>query len=99
MTHRPPDFKKLVSLSTETLSSIVLWEFFLSWRNSPWWAKASSLSRIHDHTRHITLGRSPLDGWSTRWETSTWQHTIFARDRHPSPQAVFEPIISASERT
>ena len=45
----------------------VLFCIFLPWRKSPKWAKASSLSRIHDdtQTKH-TLGRTPLDGWSAR---------------------------------
>jgi len=31
------------------------------WRNCPQWARASSLSRLHDHTQiHSTLGRTPL---------------------------------------
>jgi hypothetical protein len=38
---------------------------FWQWRNSPQWARASSLPRLHDH-RHITLGRTPLDKWSAR---------------------------------
>jgi hypothetical protein len=31
-------------------------------------------------------------------ETSTWQHTTLARDRHPFPPPGFEPAIPASER-
>ena len=37
-------------------------KIFLRRNNSPQWAKASSLSRIHDHTqRHTTVGSTPLD--------------------------------------
>jgi len=37
------------------------------WRNSPQWARASSLSRLHDHTqRHTKLDRTPLGEWSAR---------------------------------
>jgi hypothetical protein len=32
-------------------------------------------------------------------ETSTWQHTILTRDRHPCPSAGFEPTTPASERS
>jgi len=32
----------------------------------PQCARASSLSRIHDHIRHTTVGRAPLDEWSDR---------------------------------
>ena len=36
--------------------------FFLSWLDSPQWARTSSLSRLHDHTRrHTIVGRPPLD--------------------------------------
>ena len=37
------------------------------WRNSPQWARASSLTRFLDHTRRrTTVGRTPLDEWSAR---------------------------------
>jgi len=31
--------------------SVKILSFFFSFRNSPWWATASSLSRIHDRTQ------------------------------------------------
>jgi len=41
---------------------------FLPWHNSPQWAKASSLSKIHDHTHtHTHHTRWDfLDEWSAR---------------------------------
>jgi hypothetical protein len=36
--------------------------FVCFWRDSPQWAKASSLSMFLDHTqRRTTVGRTPLD--------------------------------------
>jgi len=39
---------------------------WISWDNSPQWAKASSSSRLHDHTQTTTICRTPLDEWSAR---------------------------------
>ena len=65
---------------------------FLPCRNSPGWTKASSLSRIHDH-RHATVGRTPLDGWSSRrrdlYLTTPDTHDRYQcprRDSNPQPQ-------------
>jgi len=41
------------------------WTYFPPWCNSPDWAMASLLSRLHDHN-HTTLSRTPLDEWSAR---------------------------------
>jgi len=35
--------------------------------------------------RHTTLGRTPLDKWSTS-RTDLWQHTTLATDRYSCPQ-------------
>ena len=36
--------------------------FLFIWRDSPQWARASSFTRLLDHTqRHITVDRTPLD--------------------------------------
>jgi hypothetical protein len=66
----------------------------------PYWTKASSLSRIHDHTQFDTPHSVGLLWTSDQsdLETSTWQHTTLTRDRHPCPPAHFEPTIPASER-
>jgi hypothetical protein len=36
--------------------------------------------------RLTTLGRSPLDEWSTRRRDLCWQHTTLTRDRYPCPR-------------
>jgi hypothetical protein len=67
--------------------------FFFAWRDSPQWARTSSLSRLHDHTqaRH------------SRWESSgigigPTQTPLSTTDRHPCRRLGFEPAIPASER-
>ena len=35
------------------------------WLDSPQWARASQMSRLHDH-RHTTLGRTPLESIQTQ---------------------------------
>ena len=41
--------------------------YFFIWLNSPQWARASSFTRLLDHTqRSTTVGRTPLDEWSAR---------------------------------
>ena len=53
----------------------------------PQWAKASFLSRIHDHTGLDTRHSLGLLWTSDQpdAETSIRQHTTFTRDRHPCP--------------
>jgi hypothetical protein len=41
-------------------------KIFFIWRSSPQWVRAYSFSRFLDHTRRITVGRTPLDEWSAR---------------------------------
>ena len=64
----------------------------------PLWTKASLLPRIHDHTHthtHTTLGRTPLDGWSTRRRDLY----LTTHNRQTSmPPLGFELPISAGER-
>jgi len=60
---------------------------FLPWRNSPYWAKASSLLRIYDHTQFYS-SLSVVPFWTSDQpdaEASTWRHTTFTTDRHPCP--------------
>jgi len=40
--------------------------FSFLWRCGPTQAVASSFLSFRDHTRHITVGRNPLDVWSAR---------------------------------
>ena len=78
--------------------------FFLPWRNDLWWAKAPALSRMHDHTHthiecdHTTLGKTPVDKWSTE-RRDLYLTTHSTHNRQTSmPPAWFEPTIQAIER-
>jgi len=70
------------------------------WRNSPQWARASSLTRFPDHTqRRTTTGRIPLDEWSIRRrDLYLTTHNIQNIQISMTPVG-FEPTIPASERT
>jgi hypothetical protein len=86
-------FKFEVKLISQSTTNHPL---FFSWRNSPFWARASSLSRLHDHIQtYTTLGRTPLDEQSAR-------HRDFYLTTHKKlismPPAGFEPAVSESER-
>ena len=76
---------------------IVCGDVVCFWRDSPQWARASSFTKFLDHTQQsITVGRTPLDEWSTRRRdlyllTNTQQTNIHARGG-------VEPPISAGER-
>jgi len=72
--------------------------FVCFWRDSPQWARASSFTRILDHTQwRITVGRTPLDEWSSV-QTSTWHHITLKTDKISLPPVGSEPTISADER-
>jgi hypothetical protein len=65
------------------------------WRNSLQWARASSLSRLHDHTPQsvgLLWMSDQLDA-----EISTWQHTTHKR-YISMPPAGFAPAIPPSKR-
>jgi hypothetical protein len=67
---------------------------------APLWALASSFTRFIflDHTRHTTLGRTPLDEWSAR-RRDLYLTTHITHNRQTSMLPVgFEPTISAGER-
>jgi hypothetical protein len=53
-------------------------------------------SRLHSDTPHsvglLFTSDQPFA------ETSTWQHTTLTTNRHPCPQAGFEPAVPSSER-
>ena len=74
------------------------WYDVCFWRNSPHWARASSLTRFLDHTqRRITVGRTPLDEWSAR-RRDFYLATHNTRNRQtPMPPVRFEPTISAGD--
>jgi len=59
--------------------------FFFSffWHNGPQWAMACSFTRFLHHTqRRTTVGRTPLDGWSTR-RRDLYRTTHNTHNRHP----------------
>ena len=75
----------------------VLITIFLTWRNSPQWAKASSLSRMIT-LRHTTLDRTAVDEWSAR-RRDLYMTTHNSYNRQTSmPTAGLEPTVQASER-
>jgi len=57
---------------------------FFSSLNSPQWARASSLSRLHDHTQTHDI-RKDSSGRAIS-HTCTCQHTTLTTDRHPCPR-------------
>jgi len=68
---------------------------FFSWHySSPWRARASSLSRPHDH-RHTTIGRTLWTSDQFYTEASTWQNTTLTTSMPPEG---FEPAIPADSR-
>ena len=54
--------------------------------NSPFWARASSLSRLHDHTQTQRLAGLCWMSDEPNTETYAWEHKTLTRDRHPCPQ-------------
>ena len=69
------------------------------WRCDPTRAMASSFLRFLEHTqRRTTVGRTPLDEWSSR-RRDLYLTTHNTHNRQTSmPSVGFEPTISASER-
>jgi hypothetical protein len=82
----------LNAIQSEVTATITLGTLIpFPWRNSPQWARASSLSRLHEH-RHTTRGRTPLDERSARrrdlYLTTLTRHTQPCPrwDWNPQPQ-------------
>ena len=73
--------------------------FFFLWRCGPTRAMAASFLRFLDHTQQrITVGRTPLDEWSSRCR-DLYLTTRNTHNRQTSmPPVGFEPTISAGER-
>jgi len=73
---------------------------FIFWAQQPppQWARASSFTRFLDHTqRRTTVGRTPLDKWSThRRDLYLPTHNTHKR-LTSTPPGGFEPIIPAGE--
>ena len=82
----------LVCVSSTAIS------FFFKRRNTPQWARAYWLSRIHDHTYwHTTLGMTPLDEWSARSRDLSLT-TRYIHERQASmPPEGFKSTILARE--
>jgi len=76
--------------------------FFFTWCHSPYWTRASSLSRLHislslkhTHTHTHTHCRTPVDEWSALYRDTY----LTTHNRQTSmPPAGIEPTIQASER-
>jgi hypothetical protein len=84
----------------EVISLFVCWFVGLSLAQQlPQWARASSFTRFLDHTqRRTTVGRTPLDEWSTR-RRDLYLTTHDTHNKNKSILPVgFEPRISAGER-
>jgi hypothetical protein len=74
-------------------------QLFFQWRNSPQWARASSLSRLHDHTQDTPQSIGLL--WTIDQpvaETSTGKHTKLTREREPWPRRYSNPQSQQNER-
>jgi hypothetical protein len=71
--------------------------FVCFWRNSPQRARTSSLTKFLDHTqRRTTVGRTPLDEWSTCRRDQT-THNTHNRETFVTPVG-FKPTILADKR-
>ena len=69
---------------------------YILWCCGPTWAMASFL-RFLDHTRHITVGKIPLDEWSAhRKDLYLTTHNTHNRQTSMPPVGL-EPTISAGE--
>jgi hypothetical protein len=73
--------------------------FVCFWHDSPHWARASSFAGFLDHTqRRITVGRNPLDEWSSR-RRDLYLTTHNTNNRQTSmPPMGIEPTILVGER-
>ena len=73
--------------------------FVCVWHDSPQWTRASSFTRLPDHTQgRATVGRTSLDEWSARrWDLYLTTHNTHNTQTYMRPVG-FEPKISAGER-
>jgi hypothetical protein len=73
--------------------------FFSIWHLQPLRVWASSFLRLHDHTQgHTTVGRTPLDEWSTCLrDLHVTTHNTYKRQTS-IPPAGFEPTIPVGDR-
>ena len=71
---------------------------FFSWRNSPRWAKAASLSRPHNHTHaHHTRQDSSGRGTSPS-QRPLPDNTQHSQNRHPCPRNPSKRAAAATRR-
>jgi hypothetical protein len=85
--------------SVATVSTVDSCNYLFPWPNSPQWARASSLSRLQDHTHwHTTVGRTPLDEWSARRRDLDPTTPNTHKRQTSMPPAGYEPAIPASKR-
>jgi len=81
MTRNNRDENRLLDKILNQFRHIAFVHFFI-WRNNHQWAMTSLFTRFLDHRRRATVGRTPLDEWSPRRQTSTWQHTTLTTNIH-----------------
>ena len=68
-------------------------------RDSPQWARASSVTRFIDHTqRRTTVGTTPLDDWSARRRAFCLTIHNTHNRQTSMPPVGFEPTTPAGER-
>ena len=67
-------------------------------RNSHWWARASSLSRLHDHTQTHPTRQEYSRRVVSPSQRPLPDNTQLTTDRHPCFPAGFKPTILVSER-
>jgi len=60
-------------------------DLFILWHTSPQWTRATSVSRLHDHSDTPHLVELLWTNNQSDAETSTWQHTTLTGDRCPCP--------------
>ena len=96
--HMPVWCSSYIWYSLLLLLLVVLLLLLLLWRCNPTQVMASSFLRFLDHTRHTTVGRTPLDEWSARRRDLYLRaHNIHSR-QISMLRVGFEPTISAGER-
>ena len=75
--------------------------WYVSWRNSPHWARAASLGRLHDHIQtYNTVGSTldelsarPRELYSTTHNTQKWETSGWNRACNPSKREAADPSL------
>jgi len=55
--------QKSADLTIRLFNNLLFLTQYFLWRYTPWWCRAPSLSRLHDH---IQTHHTPLNEWSAR---------------------------------